>query len=176
MKTKTYTIGVIISAVLILASCNDNDQKQDDLGSKVALSDNYAIEVEMDNQVFRIQQEDLLTQKTTFTSDSILFLFREENNPFQLNLNFTQTGIQDNYSSKYIIPDANITKTTVDLNFFNADRDVSRLNKRIIFRKGIIEVHKLTENKLQVSFKGEGSGIMENDSNFPISGIINAYY
>lgn len=176
MKTKTFAFSIVIYSFLVLFSCNDNVQKQDELGSKVIRSDNYAIEVEMDNQVFRIQQEDLLAQKTTFTSDSIMFLFREENNPFQLNLNFTQTDIQDNYHSKYIIPDANIAKTTVDLNFFNADRDVSRLNKRIIFRKGIIEVHKLTDNKLEVSFEGEGSGIMENDSSFPISGIINARY
>ena len=50
------------------------------------------------------------------------------------------------------------------------------MNKRIIFRKGMITVQKLTEHKLEMTFEGEGSGITEYTKTFPITGAINVSY
>ena len=55
-------------------------------------------------------------------------------------------------------------------NFFNNERDVKSMNKRIIFRKGILNITKITEHQLQMTFEGEGSGMLEYGKNFPISG------
>ncbi len=166
---------LIFMGTILLVSCK-NVQKKDVADSTGSLSGNFAVEVTMENQVFHIEQENLLPIKQTFANDSILLLFRAEGNPFQLNLNLTHTDVLDNQSGEYSIPDVNAGKIKVDLNFFNADRDVKRTNKRIVFKKGTIVIKKLTENKLEMTFTGEGSGMIERDGNFPISGKINASY
>ncbi len=169
---KCSSILLTLGILLISTACN-NTQKQKDTVSVNKLTDNYAVEVAMENQVFRIQQKELLPVKTRVTKDSILLLFRADKNPFQLNLNLIHTDILSKQKTTYSIPEANASKTKVDLNFFNRDRDVSRINKRIVFKKGTVEIKKLTRNKLEMTFKGEGSGITERGGNFPISGKIN---
>jgi len=175
---KSYFHNYLFSILMVgtlLFSCK-NAEKKEVAASTGELSGNFAVEVSMENKVFHIEQEDLLPVKRTFANDSILLLFRADGNPFQLNLNLTHTNILDDQSAEYSIPDANAGKIKVDLNFFNADRDVKRTNKRIVFKKGTISIKKLTANKLEMTFTGEGSGMIERDGNFPISGKINASY
>lgn len=175
-KLKSYLLYIFIVGIpMVVVSCKDA-QKQEANTSVNNLNGNYAVEVSMENQVFHIQPESLLPVKTKFTKDSILLLFREEENPFQLNLNLTHTDILVAQNAKYSIPDENAGKIKVDLNFFNSDRNTKSINKRIIFRKGIIKIDKLTENELDMTFKGEGSGITERDNNFLISGKIKATF
>ena len=174
INSYNYFLCFLIAGTLFF-SCK-NDQKKEVAASTGELSGNFAVEVTMENKVFHIEQEDLLPVKRTFANDSILLLFRADGNPFQLNLNLTHTNILDDQSAEYSIPDANAGKIKVDLNFFNADRDVKRTNKRIVFKKGTISIKKLTANKLEMTFTGEGSGMIERDGNFPISGKINASY
>ena len=144
INSYNYFLCFLIAGTLFF-SCK-NDQKKEVAASTGELSGNFAVEVTMENKVFHIEQEDLLPVKRTFANDSILLLFRADGNPFQLNLNLTHTNILDDQSAEYSIPDANAGKIKVDLNFFNADRDVKRTNKRIVFKKGIITVKKLTAN------------------------------
>lgn len=167
-----YLLSVFM-AVALLVSCK-NIEKKDVTGLSDKPTGTHAVEVTMENQVFHIRQENLLSVKSTFTKDSILLLFRADKNPFQLNLNLTHTDILNMQKATFIIPDTNAGKIKVDLNFFNADRDVSRINKRVVFKKGTIEIKKLTESKLEMIFTGEGSGMTERGGNFPISGQINA--
>jgi len=169
-----YLLFILMVGTLFF-SCK-NDQKKEVAASTGKLTGNIAVEVSMENQVFHIEQENLLPVKRTFTKDSILLLFRADENPFQLNLNLTNTNILDAQSAEYSIPDVNAGKIKVDLNFFNADRDVKRTNKRIVFKKGTIKIKKLTENNLEMTFTGEGSGMTERGGDFPISGKINVSY
>ena len=126
INSYNYFLCFLIAGTLFF-SCK-NDQKKEVAASTGELSGNFAVEVTMENKVFHIEQEDLLPVKRTFANDSILLLFRADGNPFQLNLNLTHTNILDDQSAEYSIPDANAGKIKVDLNFFNADRDVKRTN------------------------------------------------
>ncbi|MBW8200941.1 hypothetical protein [Flagellimonas abyssi] len=175
---KSYFHNYLFSILLVgtlFFSCK-NDQKKEVAASTGELTGNIAVEVSMENQVFHIEQENLLPVKRTFAKDTILLLFRADENPFQLNLNLTNTNILDKQKAEYKVPGVNSGNIKVDLNFFNADRNVKRTNKRIVFKKGIITIKKLTANKLEMTFTGEGSGMIERDGNFPISGKINASY
>lgn len=169
-----FLFSIFVGGILLF-SCK-NGQKKEVADSTGSLAGNHAVEVTMENQVFHIEQENLLPIKQTFTKDSILFLFREDENPFQLNLNLTNTNILDDQKAEYIVPGVNSGNIKVDLNFFNADRDASRINKRVVFKKGTVKIKKLTENNLEMTFTGEGSGMTERGGNFPISGKINVSY
>lgn len=174
INSHNYFLYFLIAGTLLF-SCK-NAEKKEVADSTGELTGNHAVEVTMENQVFHLRQENLLPIKSTFIKDSILLLFRENENPFQLNLNLTHTNIMDDQRAEYTIPDVNAGNIKVDLNFFNADRDTKRINKRIIFRKGTIQIKKLTESKLEMTFAGEGSGITERGGYFPISGKINVSY
>lgn len=174
MNYRNYSLYFLIAGTLLF-SCK-NAEKKEVAASTGELSGNFAVEVTMENKVFHIEQENLLPVKRTFAKDTILLLFRADENPFQLNLNLTNTNILDKQKAEYKVPGVNSGNIKVDLNFFNADRNVKRTNKRIVFKKGIITIKKLTANKLEMTFTGEGSGMIERDGNFPISGKINASY
>jgi len=169
-----YLFSILMVGTLLF-SCK-NAEKKEVADSTGELTGNIAVEVSMENQVFHIEQENLLPVKRTFAKDTILLLFRADENPFQLNLNLTNTNILDKQKAEYKVPDVNSGNIKVDLNFFNADRDVKRTNKRIVFKKGTIIIKKLTENNLEMTFTGEGNGMTERGGNFPISGKINVSY
>jgi hypothetical protein len=161
--------------VILLFSCNEKSQKSLAYNSN-DLEEN-AIHVEMENKTFGIQQKNLEPiKKTLFKKDSILLIFWEDDNPLKLNFNLFNTDILDTGSATYTIPDVNAKKQMVDLNFYNKDRDVKSTNRRIIFKKGTITITKLTDHQLQMTFEGEGSGIMEYNKTFPISGKVDVNY
>ncbi|WP_347374484.1 hypothetical protein [Aequorivita sp. Q41] len=161
--------------LLLLISCNENQKKE--VATLSESTSNYAVELTMEGEVFRIKQENLEPiKKTVFKKDSILLLFWEDGNPIKLNFNLTHTNILETGVATYTIPEVNSPKIKVDLNFYNAARDVKTMNKRIIFRKGTIAIKKLTASELQMTFEGEGSGMMERGDSFPISGKVNVSY
>ncbi|MBV6642724.1 MAG: hypothetical protein KI791_18545 [Cyclobacteriaceae bacterium] len=105
------------------------------------------------------------------------FLFRHgEASSVQINLNLTDPDLMSAGAKTYQIPDSNNPNILVDLNFFDTKRESSRMNKRIIFRKGTITIESFTKDKLVMKFDGEGSGMMERDGNFKISGTVNVSF
>ena len=176
MKNQLQTILYLLIAVHLF-SCNQNSTKTASIAIKQEMASNAAIQVTLEDKLYTMQQINLEpNSKRIFKKDSILLEFWEDGNPLKLNLNLTNTDILGKGSATYTIPDINHPKVKVDLNFFNAERDVKSINKRIIFRKGTINVTKITENKLQMTFKGEGSGALEYGKNFPISGEVSINY
>lgn len=158
---------------LLFLSCKESPKEKDTLGNSVASEisqSSAAITVSMEGTTHMLPQKELNPVTTTFETDTLQFVFYTNDNPLQINLNLTNTNILEKGAATYTIPDVNHQKVKVDLNFFNNNRDVKRMNKRIIFRKGIIDITKITENELQMTFEGEGSGMMESGQNFPIRG------
>ncbi|SDI08661.1 hypothetical protein [Winogradskyella thalassocola] len=165
-----------ISLFCLIIACNNNNSQTNSIAYSTNDS-NVAIQVTMEGKSFKIKQNQLIPQiKTKFKNDSILLVFRDDDTPLQLNFNVFNTDILSKQSAIYTIPDTNAVKQKVDLNFFNNDRDVKRMNKRIIFRKGTINISKLTDKVLQMTFEGEGSGITEHKKTFPISGKVNVIF
>lgn len=132
--------------------------------------------VKMEGETHYLKQENIFPQKINFNKDSLMYYFHTKNSNLQVNLNLTNTNILQNNSATYTIPDANKSQIKVDLSFYNKDRDASRINKRIVFRKGKINIKKLTKNNLILTFEGEGSGMIERKKNFPINGSIKITY
>tara|TARA_R110002049_G_scaffold72563_4_gene187801 strand:- start:5584 stop:6123 length:540 start_codon:yes stop_codon:yes gene_type:complete len=169
----TSILGLFLT--LLLISCNHNPKNA--IAANAATTGNYAVEVNMEGNVFQIKQEDLEPKmKKIFKKDSIFLEFWEDGNPIRLNLNLTHTDILEQGTTSFQIPEDNSPRIKADLNFFNTERDVKRMNKRIIFRKGSIEIKKLTNNRLEMTFEGEGSGMMDRNNTFPISGNIMVNY
>jgi|GEM_PF-6736744 len=168
MKKLTWSV-----LLLLLIGCGKNQKKE--LAAGIDNQSDYAVEVHMEGDVFRIAQKNLVAlKKKVFTNDTIRLVLWEDGNPFQVNINFTHADILQKGSATFTIPEVNDPRTKVELNFFNADRDTDqKMNKRILFRKGTITVKQLTAQQLQMSFKGEGAGMMERTENFAISGELN---
>ncbi|RMA58797.1 hypothetical protein [Ulvibacter antarcticus] len=174
-QTKRSNYIPVFLLLLLLISCNQNHKNE--IAKLSGNSNNNAIEVYMEGRVFQIKQENVEpNSKSIFKKDSIFLEFWENGNPLKLNLNLTDTNILEKGHATYIIPDANSPEIMVDLNFYNANRDTKRMNKRIIFRKGIIEIEKISDTQLQMKFEGEAGGMLNFDNNFPISGKVNVNY
>lgn len=178
--SKTLKLSFTCILTVLFISCKENPKDTDsllDASANQLTINEYVIEVSMEGTVFQIKQQHLEpNSKSIFKKDSIFLEFWEAGNPLKLNLNLTNSSILETGTATYKIPDANAPKIKVHLNFYNADRDTKSMNKRIIFRKGIIEIKKLTNNELQMTFDGEGSGMMEYGKNFPISGKVDVTY
>ena len=77
----------------------------------------------------------------------------------------------------YTIPEANMPGVVVDLNFFDFERRVEkRMNKRLIFDKGTINIHELSEEKVRFDFKGEAHELMNSKRRSVVSGSVNVRY
>ncbi|GAA4809661.1 hypothetical protein GCM10023330_15740 [Litoribaculum gwangyangense] len=138
---------------------------------------NAAVTLTMEGETFTMQQQDLNPQPPlNFDGDNIQFNFYTNESIVSIDFNLTNTEIIKKGKASYTIPDANLESVKVDLSFFNKNRDASRINKRVVFKKGEITIEKCTKTELKMSFKGEGSGMTERNLSFPISGSINAKF
>ena len=177
MKIKSHKVLIAVLSILFLSACtgksksNTNRMDVENEISKTELqNEKFAVMVEMEGKTFTLHQKELVNNILTIKNDTLQFVFYTNENPFQLNLNLNNTDILKQGSATYTIPDINQPKIKVDLSFFNNERDVKSMNKRIIFRKGTLNITKITEHQLQMTFEGEGSGMLEYGKNFPISG------
>lgn len=174
MRPFLKSIPIVLSLYIVMA-CNNTSHKQDIAFN--TKNTEAAIHVIMDGEPFGITQEQLEpNMKTKFQQDSILLVFWKDGYPFKLNFNLFNTNSLKTGSATFKVPESNAKKQLVDLNFYHADRDTKRINKRIVFRKGTIVLTKIDEHNLQMTFDGEGSGILESGNNFPISGNVNVTF
>ncbi|RPD96625.1 hypothetical protein EGM88_09690 [Aureibaculum marinum] len=173
-------IATIISFTLfilvLLFSCKEKHNEKTSNINKSSINSDVAIQVTMEGKTHSILQKNIVPTNVQFKSDTLQFLFYAEENPFQLNLNLTSTDIVDKGKAIYTIPEINTPRIKVDLNFFNGEREGKKMNRRIIFRKGTINIKELTKNKLEMTFEGEGGGMMDRKNSFPISGKVNVSY
>ena len=181
---KTYVL-----ALLLISGCSESKEKISDSISAVESSippdsmallnenSDHGVTLTMEGQTYTMEQKDINPQTTVnFEDDDLKFVFYTNESTVSINLNLTETDILNLGSAAYAIPEVNLGKVKVDLNFFNQERQSSRTNKRIVFRKGEIQIEKITKNELVLTFKGEGSGMMDRENSFPIEGSINIAY
>lgn len=99
----------------------------------------------------------------------------EESPPFEINLNFYESGMLQKAPVTYTLPGDNQENVVIDLNFYDYERETkSRLNKRLVFREGTITIHELTQEKIRFEFNGKGGEMMNREVLFPISGRVEA--
>lgn len=172
MKTR---ILLLIGMFTLFISCGEGTTKTKVETATVHTNTqaDYAVEVSMEGKTLVLKQGQLAPNIRYRAQDTLQFLVWSEDQPLKLNLNLNNTNILEHGEATYTIPDVNSPKVKVDLSFFNLDRDVKRTNKRIIFRKGTIQITKINEHELHMTFEGEGSGVLEYGKNFPISGEAN---
>ena len=173
MLRKSITFISCSLTLLFFFSCKYGNQNITANNESVISHDKYAISVTMEGKTLGLKQSNLEPQKAIISTDSILFEFWDDSSALKLNFNLFNTNILEEGTASYSIPDSNGSKQLVDLNFYNKDREVKRINKRIIFRKGTITISKITKNELNMTFDGEGSGVLEYGKTFPISGKVN---
>ena len=174
MKTKYL---LVLPLILLILSCKQEKNKTEAaLLTQSTQKTEAAIELTMEGKTYTMQQNDLAPIHLNIPKDSLLYNLYTNDSPISINFNLTNTDILQEGSKTYQIPEANSGSVLVDLSLFDKYRDVSRMNKRIIFRKGKIDIKKITAHSLHMTFEGEGSGMMERSKSFPITGLINITY
>ncbi len=130
-----------------------------------------AVVISMEGATHELREINWTNSTVTVEGDEIRFYLTEDGNPISLNLNLSNTGILQAGSASYQLPEANHGEATIDLNFFNRDRAGKRLQRRIVFNEGAIEIHELTATSLRMTFAGSGHPLMA-DETFPIEGSV----
>ena len=132
----------------------------------------------MEGETYSLSKINKEQSKFEFTEDKIKFTLYDSEFPIQINITLTEGDILNGRKTSvtYSLPEANQPAILVDLNFFNKTRESSRINKRILFRKGEIVIEEITQNSLKMQFNGEGSGLRENNISFPIKGFLNVSF
>jgi hypothetical protein len=167
---------------LLLFSCKDSKQeKSTDNTAQVEakqINSSAAVQIILDGIIYEIEYDELRKDMVTFVNDTIQFELWNEDYPVRLNFHLINTGILEKGAANYSIPMAysQATGVIVDLNFYDKQREGKIRNKRVVFKNGEIQITQLTKNKLEMSFAGEGNGLMETTPNFPISGKVNIRY
>ena len=165
--------------VIICSAIACNNKKSEEITANTLSSNANSkseIVVEMEGKIYTMKQQDLAPIHLNFEQDSLLYALYTDKDAVSVNFNLTHTNILKEGEAHYTLPDVNKGPIKVDLNFFNKERDSKNMNKRIIFRSGTITIKEITKTTLHMSFKGEGSGMMEYGKNFPISGEVNITY
>jgi hypothetical protein len=177
---------LLISFCILLLICSCNEAKNENTtatNESASVSDtpknsSAAVQIILDGKPYEIKYDELRKDMVTFVNDTIQFVLWNEDYPVRLNFNLHNTGILEKGAANYTIPVAYSLSTgvIVDLNFYDSQREGKARNRRVVFKKGEIQIIQLTKNKLEMSFAGEGNGLMETSPDFPISGKVNIAY
>ena len=157
--------------VIILFSIGCKGHKTADLNAQHAASIG-TMHIVLEGKEYNFDQVSKLNSTAAFKEGIIEFYLTKDGAPVSVNFNLHNTDVLEKESTIYIIPDANNGTAMVDLSFFNAKREGKQMNKRIVFRKGEINIVQISTSRLEMSFKGEGGPMMDRALSFPISGTI----
>ena len=166
----------IICFVFVINSKNKQENTTQLVNNSIEKTSNAAVVIHMEGKTHTIQQANLQPITIDFKNNELQFVIWEDGNPVQTNINLSDIVLKEKGTAIYNIPEANSPAIKIDLNFYDQNRNVSRMNKRIVFRKGTINIKALTEHSLIMTFDGEGGGMMKSKESFPIKGSININY
>lgn len=144
--------------------------------SSLARISPHEFEIAIEGKDYFIEKIDRERSKITVDAEAIKVFIYHEDMPIELNLNLYDKSVLAKGPVVYRIPDDNHAKIVADLNFFDKKRESSRVNKRIVFRKGEIRITKISSGSLVMAFDGEGSGMMEKENGFVIKGRVDASF
>ena len=169
---------LIILGFTLMLGCKETpkDTLAANTNSATAITLDEGVIINMDGKTYVLPQDELFPVNVKTQSDSLNYALRTNKSDVSLNLNLINTGIIKKKSHAFKIPEDIKKSFLIGLSFFNKSKDVSRLNKRIVFRKGTIDIKEVTESTLKVIFEGEGSGMRDIKNSFPISGSVNIKY
>ncbi|MCB2077222.1 MAG: hypothetical protein KDE55_05930 [Novosphingobium sp.] len=129
------------------------------------------VSVTMEGQTLVVPKVDWQVSTVEEVDGERRYMLMAQDKPLTLNLNVRLDAIPAALPATFTLPDANNPEVTIDLNFFNQDRDSKRMQKRIIFSQGTIDVRAMGADTLEISFEGQGHPLMKSDS-FPIQGTV----
>jgi hypothetical protein len=155
------------------------NKSQDNATAKASVSktvSDAAVFVEMEGDIYTMQQKDLNPLTLNFEENNLNFSLYTNESVVQVNFLLKDVDILNEGFKTYAIPEDNVIDIKADLSFYNKNRNASRLNKRVVFRKGTIQIKEITNHKLVMIFKGEASGVTDSKNSFPISGSIHINY
>ena len=180
MKILKRHLSISIIFIFILAlTCQSKASSGNKMISNLINKNTSSVfEITMEGETYSLSKINKEQSKFEFDEDKIKFTMFDSEFPIEINITITEDAVikGEKTSVTYSLPDANQPAILVDLNFFNKTRESSRINKRILFRKGDIVIEEITKNSLKIQFNGEGSGLRENNTNFPIKGFLNVSF
>lgn len=130
------------------------------------------IVVSLDGQEHKLDSIDWVSSKITMDGDDIRYYFTQEDHPFSVNFNLANTGVMQQGSGEFTVPEDNHGNMSIDLNFFDKDRPGSRMGKRLRFTQGTITIEEITPDVLRMSFEGTGHPLTKSKETFPVKGSI----
>lgn len=178
MKTRKQYLGISVFFILILTW----QSKESSANMLILNTMNNNVfgffEITMEGKTYSLSHLNKDQSKFEFDENKIKFAWYDSEFPIEINITLTEEAVVKGKKNSvtYSLPEANQPAILVDLNFFNKTRESSRINKRILFRKGEIVIEEITKNSLKLQFNGEGSGLRENNLSFPIKGYLNVSF
>jgi hypothetical protein len=178
MKTLKQYLGISVFFILILTWQLKESSANILILNSMNNNTSGVFEITMEGETYRLSHLNIEQSKFEIDENKIKFTWFDSEFPIQINITLTEDAVVKGKKTSvtYSLPDANQTAILVDLNFFNKTRESSRINKRILFRKGVIVIEEVTKNNLKMQFDGEGSGLRENNMSFPIKGFLNVSF
>jgi hypothetical protein len=178
MKTLKKYFGISVFFILMLTWLSKESSANVLILNPIYNNTSGVFEITMEGETYSLNHLDKEQSKFEFDENKIKFTWFDSEFPIQINITLTEDAVVkgEKTSVTYSLPEANQPDILVDLTFFNKTRESSRINKRILFRKGEIVIEEITQNSLKMQFNGEGSGLRENNMSFPIKGFLNVSF
>lgn len=155
-------------SVLFVLSCSWPAAHADDAATATVF-------VSMEGVTHELTSLNWQQSTVTLLDNEIRFYLTQDNHPVSLNFNLSQTDILEKGSAVYELPEANHGSAAIDLNFFNKNRESSRMKRRIVFNEGTIAIEELTPTSLRMTFKGAGNPLTDSGK-FPIEGSVDVRF
>lgn len=134
-----------------------------------------AVVIRMEGETHVLRDIDWTQSTVTLEAGEIRFYFAEAGNPVTLNFNLSNTDLLESGAGVYTLPEANAGNAAIDLNFFNRNRASSRMQRRIVFDQGTIDIEVLSRDQLKLTFDGSGHPLMD-PARFRIEGSISVTF
>ena len=157
----------LLTVLLVLSCAGSTAQANDPVTPMVVVS--------MEGVTHELTTLNWEHSTVTLLDNEIRFYLTQDDHPVSLNFNLSGTDILETGSTVYELPEANQGSAAIDLNFFNKNRESSRMKRRIVFNKGTIAIEELTPTSLRMTFKGAGNPLTDS-AKFPIEGSVDVLF
>lgn len=167
---------VIALALLPFISCSSKSPEE------TAVDPDAAIVFTVDGMTRTISADEREADVVNLDESPIRYLFRKrivkgEKSQFEIDFVFSDKNNLADLPKTYDLNDNPTLQSIASLSFMDYERKVERsTHKRLIFNKGTITIHELSEDEIRFEFEGEAHELTKMENRSPVSGRIHVRY
>lgn len=164
---------ILIPLLLFTSACHSEQAPgENEAVTGQAAGSDLEVLIEMEGKTYRMDNINWVNSTVTEVEDEIRFYLTQDDSPVTVNLNMKQNAVGASGANRFKLPDTNRPNMVIELSFFQPDRPVSRMKRRLVFSEGTIDILEYGPNTLRMTFQGMGNQLMDAEQ-FPMEGSIN---